>query len=188
MIKIPSNARVRSTCKTFPKIYTLSILSLKCRKTCYKEHKDCTKLTVKVCQFERVVYNHKWKEKKKLKLVNKMKTPSELVLLLKENLNKFPIHRFNFQQTAKTYDKIIANLNEHSILKIHDFSENYACLLPKEIQSLHWTQETATIYPIVVIRKVEDKIREDHIAFISNDKKHDVPFVAMTFFTGIIKM
>ena len=33
------------------------------------------------------------------------------------------------------------------------------------------------IYPIVVIRKVEDDIREDYIVFISNDKKHDVPFV-----------
>ena len=106
-----------------------------------------------------------------------MITPSEQVLLLKEKLNKFSVHSFNVQQTAKTYDKIIANLNEHSILKIHDFSENYACLLPEEIQSLHWTQETVTVYPIVVIRKVEDDIREDHIDFISNDKKHDVPFV-----------
>ena len=49
------------------------------------------------------------------------------------------------------------------ILKIHDFSENYASLLPEEIQSLHWTQATATVYPIVVIRKVEDDICEDHI-------------------------
>ena len=96
-----------------------------------------------------------------------MITSCELVLLLKEKLNKFPVHRFNVQQTPKTYDKIIANLNKHSILKIHDFSE---------IQSLHWTQETATVYPIVVIRKVEDDIYEDHIVFISNDKKHYVPF------------
>ena len=53
------------------------------------------------------------------------------------------------------------------------------CLLPEEIQSLHWTQETATVYPIVVIRKNEDDIHEDHIAFISNYKKHDVLFVEL---------
>ena len=53
------------------------------------------------------------------------------------------------------------------------------CLLPEEIQSLHWTQETATVYPIVVIRKVEDDIHEDHIVFISNYKKHDVLFVEL---------
>ena len=169
--------RVCTTCKTFPKIDTLAISSLKCNKSYYKENKDCTKHTIKVCQFERVVCNHKGKEKKKLKLLAKIITPSELVLLLKEKLNEFPVHKFNVQQTAKTYGKITANLNEHSILKINDFLENYACLLPEEIQSLHWTQETATVNPIVVIRKVEDDIREDHIAFISNDKKHYVPFV-----------
>ena len=147
--------RVCSTCKTFPKIDTLAISSLKCSKSCYKENKDCTKHTIKVCQFQRVVYNHKRKEKKRLKLVDKMITPSDLVLLLKTKLNRFPIHRFNVQQTAKTYHKIISNLNEHCILKIHDFLENYACLLPEEIQSLQWTQETATVYPPVVIAKVE---------------------------------
>ena len=41
-----------------------AISSLKCSKSCYKENKDCTKHTIKVCQFERVVYNHKGKEKK----------------------------------------------------------------------------------------------------------------------------
>ena len=34
-----------------------------------------------------------------------MKAPSELVLLLKEKLNKFPVHRFIVEQTAKTSDK-----------------------------------------------------------------------------------
>ena len=53
------------------------------------------------------------------------------------------------------------------------------CLLPEEIQSLHWTQEIATVYPIVVIRKNEDEIHEDHIVFISNYKKHDVLFVEL---------
>ena len=56
--------RVCSTCKSFPKIDTLAISSLRYSKSCYKENKDCIKHTIKVCQFERVVYNHKGKEKK----------------------------------------------------------------------------------------------------------------------------
>jgi len=80
------------------------------------------------------------------------------------------------QHTAKAYDDIIESLDNHTILKIHDFSENYTCLLPEEIQSLHWTQETAVVYPIVVLRKVNDVVREDHITFISNDKQKDVSF------------
>ena len=65
------------------------------------------------------------------------------------------------------------------LLKIYDFSENYTCLLPEEIHSLQETQETATLYPIVVLRKVNDEICEDHITFLSDDKKHDVPFVEL---------
>ena len=79
-----------------------------------------------------------------------MLTPSELLDLLKNKLEQFPRHRFNVQQTAKTYDKLVANLNEHNILKIHDFSENYMCLLPEEILSLHWTQEQATSRPLYI--------------------------------------
>ena len=45
------------------------------------------------------VYNHKGKEKKKLKLVDKVITPSELVLLLKEKLNKFPVQRKKIKTT-----------------------------------------------------------------------------------------
>ena len=42
--------------------------------------------------------------------------------------------------------------------------------------SLHWTREQATVYPVVVLRKI-DVLGEDHFTFISNDIKHDVPFV-----------
>ena len=55
---------VCSSCKSFPKIDTLAISSLRYSKSCYIENKDCIKHTIKVCQFERVVYNHKGKEKK----------------------------------------------------------------------------------------------------------------------------
>ena len=57
------------------------------------------------------------------------------------------------------------------------FSENYTCLLTEEIQSIHWTQEIVTIYPVVVMRKIGENIQEDHLVFISDDKKKDVPFV-----------
>ena len=73
----------------------------------------------------------------------------------------------------------MSSLDENTIIKIHDFSENYTCLLPDEIQSLHWTQETATVYPVVVLRRVNGDVREDHITFITNDKNHDVPFVEL---------
>ena len=35
------------------------------------------------------------------------------------------------------------------------------------------------MYPIVVLRKVNSRIREDHLTFITVDKKHEVPFVEL---------
>ena len=165
-------------CKDLPKIDELKMSELKCSKACFQKiDSDCHDHTVKVKQFERVKYIHKGEEKKKLELVDKMLTLEELVQLLKLKMEGFPQHRFNVQHTAKTYDQLVFNLNENNLLKIHDFSENYTCLLPIEIQSLHWTQQTATVYPIVVLRKVNNKIREDHLTFLTDDKLHDVPFV-----------
>ena len=169
--------RICAACKSFPKIDALDIPSLKCSKSCLKEGKDCNEHTILIHQFQRVEYMHKGEQKKKLKLVDQMIKLTDLVTLFKTKMEKFPMHRFSVQNTAKTFDSLVDNLDENSILKIHDFSENYTCLLPEEIQSLHWTQEMATVYPIVVMRKLGDNIREDHLVFISDDKTHDVPFV-----------
>ena len=35
------------------------------------------------------------------------------------------------------------------------------------------------MYPIVVLRKVNSRTREDHLTFITVDKKHEVPFVEL---------
>ena len=164
-------------CKSFPKLDNLITADLKCCKDCIKKDNDCKTHTVKVRQFERVVYQHKGKEKKKMALVDKWLTAKELIELLKSKLIDFPRHRFNVAHTSEIYDEIVSQLDDETILKIHDFSENYTCLLPEEIQSLHWTQETATVYPVVILRRVAGDVREDHITFISDDKKHDVPFV-----------
>ena len=128
-------------------------------------------------QVERVTYIHKDKEKTKLKVLDKMMKPKELVDSLKFKLEKFAMHRFNVEHTTKTFGNLVNNLNVNSILKIYDFSEDCTCLLPEEIQSLHCLQETASIYPIIVMRKAGNEIREDHLVFISDDKKYDVPFV-----------
>ena len=70
-------------------------------------------------------------------------------------------------------------MTNSTIVKIQNFSENYTCLLPEEIMSIHWTQEQATVCPVVVLRKIDNVLHEDHFTFISDDIKHDVPFVEL---------
>lgn len=99
---------------------------------------------------------HKGKEKK-LKLLDKMIKLTDVVTLFKTKLEKFAMQRslwFSIQNTAKTFASLAINLYKPSILKIHDFSENYSCLSLEKIQSSYRIQETATLYPIVVIQKL----------------------------------
>ena len=101
------------------------------------------------------------------------------VAVLKEKLKGFACHRFNVSHTNHTFDQAVAGMSDKTIIKIQDFSENYTCLLPEEIMSIHWTQEQATVYPVVVLRKVDGILHENHFTFISNDLIHDVPFVEL---------
>ena len=64
-------------------------------------------------------------------------------------------------------------MSDKTIIIIQDFLENYTCLLPEKIMSIHWTQEQAIVYPVVVLRKVDGILRDDHFTFISNDLTHE---------------
>ena len=103
----------------------------------------------------------------------------ERIDLLRKKLHDFPRHRFNVNYTRNLWNQVEEHLNEKMIVKIQDFSENYTCLLPHEVQSMHWTQNQCTVYPVVVLRKVDGEIREHHFIIISDDLKHDVPFVEL---------
>jgi hypothetical protein len=62
-------------------------------------------------------------------------------------------------------------------LKVQDFSENYTCLVPDEVQSLHWSQTQATLYPVVIYRNVSEQVIEEQLVYISDDLNHDCSFV-----------
>ena len=104
-------------------------------------------------------------------------TPNEFGLFFKKLTTPFLLHRFNVCHTNSMIEHLERNLSPNEILVIQDFSENYSCLLPDEPQSLHWTTQQATVYPVVVLRSVDAKIVEDHFVFFSDDRTHDVAFV-----------
>ena len=137
-------------CVKFQNVDNLSLKNLKCSK-CFISKNNCQNHTEKVRHFERVKYCHKSKEKKKLQLIDKWVTFQESVNLLKSKLKDFSQHRFIVQHTSDVYDQVASSLTDSMLLKIHDFSENYTCLLPEEIQFALDTGETAKLYPIVVL-------------------------------------
>ena len=98
---------------------------------------------------------------------------------MQQHLCDFPRHRFNVNHTRSVWNQVEEILENDAVVKIQNFSENYTCLLPKEVQSLHWNQKQCTVYPVVVLRKVDSEIREDHFVIVSDDTKHDVTFVEL---------
>lgn len=59
-----------------------------------------------------------------------------------------------------------------------DFAENYNFVLQNEVQSYHWSHSSCSVHPVVIYsRNGDGTIIETSLCFISDDLKHDVPFV-----------
>jgi hypothetical protein len=174
---VPCTLRKCDSCKEFPKLDFLS--TIKCSAKCMQDDIDCDAKghQIMLRQFKRMPYQYRGEWKKKTKLVDESLTPSQLPNLLKCQLADFPRHRLNVSHTGKLWDDIEINLGDASIVKIQDFSENYTHLLPDEIYEIHWCQDECTVYPVVVLRKVDGVLREDHFCIFSADLKHDAAFV-----------
>ena len=115
-----------------------------CSLKCSESGSDCSLHCVKFLQYEQTEYTRKGVVKKKVGLVDKHIPVSEILDHLKLMLVKFALHRFNVQHTKDQMDLLQAHWKEDEIIKVQDFSENYKCLLPNEIQSMHWVQPWTT--------------------------------------------
>lgn len=68
------------------------------------------------------------KEKKKMALIDKMVKLDEFLHSLKLKLEDFTHHWFNVQPISEVYNELVSKLDNHTIVKVLDFSENYKCL------------------------------------------------------------
>ena len=91
------------------------------------------------------------KSKKKLSLNDKSVTLKEFVQYFHEKIETFAGHRFNLKHTDAIIDNSLESLRDHELVIGQDFSENYNCLLPDEPQSIHWTIQQATVYPVITL-------------------------------------
>ena len=170
---------IEQTCKVCgPKLFDpLKEKLVFCSSECEKKRENCSNHTLPVQQYKRQDYETKKGIKKKLCLVTERITMSNLIDLLKKSMIDFPRHRFNHYHTKEVFSKCKSNLQHDQILKVQDFSENYTCLVPDEVQSLHWSQTQATLYPVVVYRNDGENTIEEQLVYISDDLHHDCYFV-----------
>ena len=93
-----------------------------------------------------------------------------------EKIETFVGH-FNLKHTDGMIDNLLESLRDHELVIVQDFSENHNCLLPDELQSIHWTIQQATVYPVVTLQCHNKKIVEDYFVFIKDDRTHESSFV-----------
>ena len=94
-----------------------------------------------------------------------------------EKIETFAGHRFNLKHTDAMIDNLLESLRDHELVIVQDFSKNYDCILPDEPQSIHWTSQQPTVYPVVTLQCHKKKSVKDHFVFISDDRTHDISFV-----------
>ncbi len=121
---------------------------------------------------------HSAKGKKKIKkrtLVRKHGTMKDLLEELKSEVAPHAEHLFNKEWQHSQFKELRDKLGKKDVLTVWDFSENYKCNFQREVQSAYYSQESATLHPVIVYYRCitcEETVQESCI-FISNDLHHD---------------
>lgn len=118
------------------------------------------------------------KEKgKRMGLLMKKASLSDLTDVLKEKLDPFSKHLVNAKWQAMQFDKLRNNLPHSWVLFCMDYGQNYNCHFQDEAQSAHWSYQQATIHPIVAYYHCPDdqcsEVTRESMVFISDDRSHD---------------
>ena len=148
-----------------------------------EKQEECSNHTAACHQFRKADYtNKKGEAKKKLALVTDCYIICGLFRTLKATMIFFPRHRYNNAYTKEVYKQAINNVCPGQMIKVEDFSKNYTCLVPDELQSLHWSQTQVTLFPAVTFYKdINGNLLEDHLVYVLDDKKHDCAFLELVY-------
>ena len=80
-------------------------------------------------------------KRKKMALIDKTLPPkkfSNLFQNMSYEVMSFSLYRFNVFQTKTEVERLIESLQGDQMFKIQDFSQNYTCEVPNELQAMHW--------------------------------------------------
>lgn len=112
---------------------------------------------------------------RKRALVTKTGDLQTMLKELQNEVNMLSEHLFNkdWQNTQLQY--LRSNLPKDSCLCILDFAENYTCCYQDEVQGAYWTQNAATVHPIVCYYHCNqcEEVLTESLVFISDDLNHD---------------
>ena len=92
----------------------------------------------------------------------------DFVLKLVSLLLKLRTHHFLSKVQAAHYKSLKEQLGNSDCLVTLDFAENYTFESQDEVQGAHWTNNQATVHPIVIYYKENDELISKSFCIISN--------------------
>lgn len=92
-----------------------------------------------------------------------------------DQLSKLVAHDFIAKQQSSYWQKMKESLKIGEFLVVCDFAENYAFVVQDSTQGFHWSNNQATIHPIVVYYKSygDNELRHFSFVIISEHLKHN---------------
>ena len=125
-------------------------------------------------------------EKKKLMLVQKKTSPSEMFEYFKDVLHTYTEHQFSALWQQEQLSALKTSLPMNQCLVIHDFSENYRCIEKQELQSTYFGKTEVSVHVSVIYRHAvleyvqvdENTVVTELFYTISPDTTHDHYFVS----------
>lgn len=112
-----------------------------------------------------------------LTLVVHRKTAPQLVEEFHQQAKYYILHRFENHWQRARMKEAIQDLEPGVLVTCLDFSENFSVQFQNEIQSLHWIAQQITLLVCVAYWDVNGETQKWVHCFVSDDLKHDVPFV-----------
>ena len=101
-------------------------------------------------------------------------------------------HTFMASWNYCQFKRAKKNLLPGQCLLIHDFAQNYLCLLQKEPQGKHWDHNQVTLHPAVAYyicpNENCNKMVTYELVHSSNDLKHDAHLVKHFHHTTVQKL
>ena len=94
-------------------------------------------------------WNQGEKHVKKRKPILKQGTVEDLMKELKTVTHLHEQHLFNKDWQNQQEKRLISKLRVDEALGVFDFAENFMCGHQREVQSVYYEQDSATIHPVV---------------------------------------
>ena len=92
-------------------------------------------------------------------MVQQNESVDNYIDLIIEKLQSLTTYLYTAKTQSRYSKEIKESLNNETVVFLGDFAENYKFVVQDEVQSFHLSNLQATLYPVVIYYKEENKLK-----------------------------